>query len=314
MGGFYITNAKETKLKVGSTFKKGDILAYNKNYFSDNEGNPDYTVGTLAKVAVYSGYYIYEDSILVSETLTEKMASDVTMEKHLVLGPNTNIISCLDPGSPVRVGEGVITIEDSYDEKEANILLSKIGDKYKQDVLEQGRNTVYSKYTGFIADIEIYYTCEFEELSPSLQKLVKRINKVHEERAKVLKQHFDSTADLSIDMKPTGKVEPSSNGKIKGVEVGDGVLIRIFTTYRDYLGVGDKLSFYSALKGIIQQVVPEDMSSYSEMYPNEPIEAVLAPGSIQARMTGSAMLNLFSNKVLIELKRDLKEMYGMKRY
>lgn len=57
-GGFYITNAKETKLKVGNSFKKGDILAYNKNYFSDNEGNPDYTVGTLAKVAVYSGLNI----------------------------------------------------------------------------------------------------------------------------------------------------------------------------------------------------------------------------------------------------------------
>lgn len=242
------------------------------------------------------------------------MASDVTMEKHLVLGPNTNIINCLDPGSSVRVGEPVITFEDSYDEKEANMLLAKIGDEYKQDLLEQGRNTIYSKYTGFIADIEVYYTCEFEELSPSLQKLVKRINKVHEERSKVLKQHFDSTSDLIVDAKPTGKVEPSSNGKVKGIEVGNGVLLRIFTTYRDYLGVGDKISFYSALKGIIQQVVPKDMSSYSELYPNEPIEAVLAPGSIQARMTGSAMLNLFSNKVLIELKRDIREMYGMKRF
>lgn len=244
------------------------------------------------------------------------MASYITMEKHMVLGPNTNIIHCLDPGSRVSVGEAVITIEDSYDEKEANILLSKIGDEYKQDVLEQGRNTVYSKYTGEIADIEVYYTCEFDELSPSLQKLIKRINKVHEERLKVLKQHFkdENISSLDVDVKPTGKVDSGSNGKVKGIEVGNGVLIRIYTRYKDTLGVGDKISFYSALKGIIQQVVPEEMSSYSELYPNEPIEAVLAPGSIQARMTGSAMLNLYSNKVLIELKRSIKEMYGMKRY
>lgn len=242
------------------------------------------------------------------------MASDITMEKTMVLGPNTNIIHCLDAGSPVSVGDAVITIEDSYDEKEANMLLSKIGDEYKQDVLEQGRNTVYSKYTGEIADIEIYYTCEFEELSPSLQKLIKRVNKVHEERLKVLKQHFKNVNELDIDVKPTGKVTPSSNGKVKGVEVGNGVLIRIFTRYRDTLGVGDKISFYSALKGIIQQVVPEELSSYSERYPNEPIEAVLAPGSIQARMTGSGLLNLYGNKVMIELKRELRELYGMKRY
>lgn len=58
MGGFYITNNKQTDLKVGSTFKKDQILAYNSNYFSENEGNPDFTVGTLAKVAVYSGLNI----------------------------------------------------------------------------------------------------------------------------------------------------------------------------------------------------------------------------------------------------------------
>lgn len=58
MGGFFITNHKETKLKLGSNFKKGDVLAYNTDYFSDNDGNPDFTIGTLAKVAVYSGLSI----------------------------------------------------------------------------------------------------------------------------------------------------------------------------------------------------------------------------------------------------------------
>lgn len=63
MGGFYITNTKKSNLKMGSTFKKGDILAHNTDYFSENEGNPDFTVGTLAKVAVYSGLNIVHSKL-----------------------------------------------------------------------------------------------------------------------------------------------------------------------------------------------------------------------------------------------------------
>lgn len=257
--------------------------------------------------------YTYEDSILISDSLSDKMATTVTMEKQLKLGPNSNISYLAKKGTKVKVGDPVAVFEESFDEKEANIFLSKLGDEYREDILAQGRNTLTSKYTGEIADVEVYYTVPFEELSPSLQKIVKEINKDVEAKKKIVKQHFKSMADAGLIMPPTEQII-TKDGKVKGIEVGDGVVIRIFTRYRDRLETGDKLTFFSALKGIIQQTIPAEVAPYSDFgNEDEIIEAILSPGALCARMVTSAVLNLYINKVLLELKNSIAEDYGMPR-
>lgn len=241
------------------------------------------------------------------------MATYVTMEKQLKLGPNTNVSYFAKKGTKVKTNDPIIVFEDSYDEKEANSILSRLGDEYQQEILELGRNTVQSKYTGEIADIDVYYTVPFEELSPSLQDLVREVNKETNAKKKILNKHFKDQKESGIILKPTEQVVPTSDGKVKGIEVGDGVLLRIFIRYKDKLETGDKITFFSALKGIVQQTLPAELAPYSEFGgEEEPIEAVMAPGGIQARMTGSTMMNLYANKVLIGLKKRLKEVYGIK--
>ena len=57
-GNVYISNKKETSLKVGQKFKKGAILAKNPQYFKDNDdGSVSLVPGRLSKVAVASGDY-----------------------------------------------------------------------------------------------------------------------------------------------------------------------------------------------------------------------------------------------------------------
>jgi len=108
---------------------------------------------------------------------------------------------------------------------------------------------------------------------------------------------------------PTGKIEPTSDGKIKGKEVFDGVLIEFYIKYKDPIGVGDKLTFFSALKSIVGEVIEEGYEPYSEFRPDEEISSFLGPVAILARMTPSIILTMFGNKVLIELKRKLQEIY-----
>ena len=38
-GGFFLSNQLETKLKVGSKFKQNDVLAYHKDFFTNDEFN-----------------------------------------------------------------------------------------------------------------------------------------------------------------------------------------------------------------------------------------------------------------------------------
>lgn len=69
------------------------------------------------------------------------------------------------------------------------------------------------------------------------------------------------------------------------------------------------MSYYTALKGIISEKIPDELAPYSEFRPDEQIGAILATIGINARMTGSVFFALFGNKVLIELKRKCKELY-----
>lgn len=68
-------------------------------------------------------------------------------------------------------------------------------------------------------------------------------------------------------------------------------------------------SFYSALKSVIGEVIPEGLEPYSEFRPNEEISAFIGPAAIMARMTPSIIFTMFGNKVLIELKEKLREIY-----
>lgn len=70
-----------------------------------------------------------------------------------------------------------------------------------------------------------------------------------------------------------------------------------------------KLTFFSALKSVICRVVPEGQEPYTMYRPNEEVSAFLSPISVLARMTGSVLINMSVNKVLIELKRKVKEIY-----
>lgn len=67
--------------------------------------------------------------------------------------------------------------------------------------------------------------------------------------------------------------------------------------------------FFSALKSIVGEVIEEGYEPYSEFRPDEEVSTFIAPISILARMTPSIIFTMFGNKVLIELKRKLKEIY-----
>ena len=64
-GGFFLSNQLITPLKVGDKFKKDDVLAYHKDFFTnDNFNNCRMNMGTLAKVAIMSTYNTYQDATI----------------------------------------------------------------------------------------------------------------------------------------------------------------------------------------------------------------------------------------------------------
>lgn len=308
-GGFYISNTKVTDLKKGDKFKKGDIVARNGEYFQGPPSDTEYVIGNLTKIAVHSGYYTFEDSSIATQQFCEQMTSYITMKKEVILGPNTNVDFIVKKGQQIKTGDSLIVFEQSYAEKEANQLLAKLGADYKEQITELSKNRKKSEYTGVVEDIKIYYTCDRSELSPSLLKIVNAYRSEVKIKDDILKKHFkDHTAETNIILPPTETIQ-TKDGKVKGVDVGNGVFIEFYIKYEDEMGVGDKATFYTALKTIIAEKIPDELAPYSEHNPDEQIGCILSHISVAARMTASIWLALYGNKVLIELKRKIKEVY-----
>ena len=72
------------------------------------------------------------------------------------------------------------------------------------------------------------------------------------------------------------------------------------------------MTFQAANKGVVKYVFPEGLEPYSEFRPEEPIHALAASRSFNARMVVSPILSGALNKGLIELDRQVKEIMGIK--
>ena len=303
-GGFYITLQLKTDLKVGQTVKKDEILAYDKKSFSNRVGSTDpqlaYNVGCLCKVAILTTDDGYEDSGVCSEWLSETMSSDIVTMKPVDLPPMTNVLYIVKKGQAVREGEPVLIFQNAYDEEDANLLLKNLNNE-DGDVSEIGRNTIKSKVTGVISDIKIYRTCEIDELSESLKKIViakekelKAIKKIADSANN--ETHFDSTDKLP------------QNGKLKNTY---GVYIEIYMRYHDKLSVGDKLSS-NANKSVLMHVYPDNEAPYTDFRPNEKIDMVNSCSALDGRMITSVIKMAIANKTMIELSRKVCDIMGVK--
>ena len=256
-GGFFLANKLEPRFKIGDKFKKNDILAADKQFFSDDGLNGNrFNIGSLQKVACMSSYSTYEDSTFITKKISTDMAADIIMEKAVVLGVNSNVDHMVKVGDSVKVGDQLLSFDISFEDNSLNKFLANIGTELREEIKSLGKTKVSSKYTGTIEDIKIYSTVDPEELSPSLRKIVEdywaQINK----RKKFLDKYDNDgiiqnssnnssnptlKAGLMIN-EPTSKVQMSKDGKVMGHEVGAGILVRFFIKYRSTMGVGDKVT------------------------------------------------------------------------
>jgi hypothetical protein len=304
--GFFINQQFAMVYKENEKFRKGDVIAYNPSFFSGKGKNVDYQPGTLAKVAIAAMDLAYEDSTMISETLSDKCASKVVMLRPVSLGPNTILHKMVEVGDDVKVGDHLIDFTTSFEDPSTSDFLSTLASTVGKDAADiVGNEHVSSKYTGKVADIKIYYNVPLEELNESLQKLIRKY------RAKVQKKKnaIGNIKTSNVRIPPT---EQQKGYKV-GVEEYEGVLIEFYTEYYDEMGEGDKLTYSTALKGIVSKRVSKDEAPISEYRSENIVEAIQTPTGIISRMTIDLYSMLYGNKVLIELGKQIKEIMEDKR-
>lgn len=315
-GGFFLSNQLKTKLEVGDKFKKDDALAFHKDFFtSDKFNNTRMNMGTLAKVALMSTYQTFQDATFITQRLADAAATELCFMKQAVVGKNSNVTYMIEKGRRVSVGDPLVQFDTSYNDNELNALLANIGaGEVKDQILEDAKNTIKSKYSGIIEAIEIYATVPLDEMSPSLRKICSKYYKRISGRNALLEKYDPESKNSVVKCgvlckEPTKQVEANKYGVIKGQNVEDSVLINFYIKHEEPLEIGSKIANFTALKNTIAEIVPEGYEPYSSFRPDEMVDTMIASNSILKRMTPSITLTVLGNKCIIELKNKLREIY-----
>lgn len=309
-GGFYLPSKMNTDaLRPGTYFKKNSVLAYNERYFSSSPAEGvRFNIGTLTKVACMATYTSFEDGNFVTDKLSKKLGTEVCMEAEAIVGMNSNVDYIVKVGQQVNVNDPLIIYDNSSQDASFNKMLANIGKELKEEITLMGKIPVKSKYAGVIEDIKIYTTVEPKELSPSLRKIVDAyFARLRAQEAEIKKRGGDVNG-LEFSEKAV-VIDGGEDGKIMGVKVGPGVLIKFFIKYKDYLDIGDKLVHFTAMKYVNSELIQKGQEPYSIDRPDEEISSTFAPAGVLARMTPSIFCTMYGNKVIVELKRRWLEMY-----
>ena len=312
-GGFFITIKLDTfkNYKKGDSIKAGDIVAYDKSSYSDTVGigNLAYNIGTLTKIAIMHTDKGFEDSAIISQDLSKKMASEIVLQVDVLMDAKDIDIQCVEVGKELHEGEVIMSYRAALEDQDATDIINKMvqknaGSESKELMDEIGKIKVKSKVTGKLQDIKVYSTIPTSEMSKSLASFVNKYNgPVDKMKSKLGKLGIDgSQYGTSGVLPPVGKLK-HCEGK---------VLVEFYIKYYDKMSVGDKLVYFSALKGVVKEIFPEGKEPYSEYRPDEKVHSFLPVGSINARMVTSVLTHGSINKVLIELDRHVKDIMGVK--
>jgi hypothetical protein len=158
------------------------------------------------------------------------------MKKEINLGASTVIQDYTEKGAKVKNGDPLLVFESAFDEDEANELLDKLGQEFEEEIDKMGQNIIKSKYTGTVSDVEIYYNRPLEEMSKSIQKLIKTFKERTDKRIEMAEKEGIPRSKMNL---PT--VKQTDQDKINGQDV-NGILIVYYITYKDYMEVGDKFT------------------------------------------------------------------------
>ena len=307
-GGFYV-NLKldaDDKLKVGSKVKKDQIVAYDKKSFSKGTvGESDklsYDIGTLAKVAIINADTNYEDSGTCSESLSRKLATTVIKKISMVISKDATILKFCSKGTEVKVNDPLVIWTDPHNEEDVDALARTLGSEADL-ISEFGRRSLKSNVTGKIEDIKLYRTTEISEMAPSVQKLFKAYEKPITELKKELEANGIDTNELPANYKL------DTTGKLKKAK--DSFLVEFYVGFLDTVAVGDKITYFSANKAVIDSIIPIDKTPYTDFRPKEPIDAMMSVTSCNKRMVNSILIYGALQKLLIEMDRSCKDILNI---
>lgn len=258
-------NVMVPNVKVGDKLTKDDTIIYNSSFFIKDIFNPKrvmYIQGTYITTCVCDIPETYNDSSVISKSLTSKLASKTTKVKSIVLDADKDIPFIVKVGDEVKSDDAIMTIvdrgvEDAQLDKETLKILKELK-----------KSSPKAKVNGKIIKVEVYYNGEIKTYSKNVKDIITKSDEV-----------------LLKDTGYTGRVDHTYS--IKGKPIGENQFeIKIYIESTEQMGVGDKGVFGNQLKSVVGDVYSNEIVTDD----GRVVEALFGYDSIQARMVASPYL------------------------
>lgn len=290
------------KIEEGSEFKTGDTL--NSSLMIKDD---ELALGRnlLTGVAIWKGFN-YEDAIVISDSVSKSMFTSL----HSV-----------DMFFSIEPGQVLLSLTD-----ENYTPLPKIGDTLKKGDIyakikildgEEGFESINIEALEMVApidckivDIEIYpnsWNHQVKEFDDFIKEMsVKQTDKFINMHSKLSRYMSKEDIERFVTMNGLSKLDCANRtGKYtnKGKRFG-GVLIKIQAVYEEPIGIGDKIANRHGNKGVIAEIVPDDLMPV--LPDGRRLDIIINPLGIISRMNAGQLYELHLNEALYQLKKHLK--------
>lgn len=275
--GYFVPNKFKLsdKLSVGKKFKKGDLIAYNKNFFkTKSNGRIGLSAGPIAMVAIMDSEGTWEDACIPFDSLSEKLTTNITKRVARVLDLNTEIRDFnTDLFSTVNSDDILYKYRILEDDESLNSFF------VMDDNLTMTEVTAHNH--GIIKDIRVYYRNSRDvNMSESIKAFIKEVGLKQRQinNADDIKDVTDEYKKIKYTKVPM-ELTRGSMSKINGDLIENGkILIEYYIESEIKLGSGDKIVVDRALKG-----------EPADVYPNE-----LRPVGLESGRKGDLLFNTYS--------------------
>ena len=287
-------------VKIGDTFKKGDILA-ESNYCKD--GNIVFGKNLLTGVMIYYGNN-YEDGIVISDRLVnEDVLTSVHFKDLSFTIPSNKVLLSLEKDiyKPLPNEFETINIGNPY------AITKKIFYDDPYSVFSESKELIADK-NFIIAKVEIFaneWNQDIPQYKDWIEKRLKSQQSDGLNLKKILNDNF--TSDIAKTFIKENNLDISAYiGKYKNKkEKINGVFVKMLGIHFRKIKVGDKIANRHGNKGVISRIVPHE--KMPKLKDGRHLDVCINPLGIISRMNIGQVFELHLTMSLFDLRKHLIE-------
>jgi len=238
VGGLAYKHNLKTNLLKGDKVSKFDIIYYDTAFFGTdifNDKRVVYKGGDVVLCALNETQETFEDSCTIDKEFAKRFSTNLTSVFSYSIPATSKLKEVREIGDDVKYNDTMINfvITSEFDDGELK------GKLAKEFINEIDTNALRSEAKGHLFLIEVFYRCEYKDMSPSIRKFVEKIDSLTKERTGF-----------------TGKVDNTYSVKARPLEE-DQIEVKFYLEKTVGMNVGDKAILANQLKMTVGELADE---------------------------------------------------------